>query len=47
VTDCDGTLWDGVVSEDGPADVRFNACHVALQSKLSALERSGRRYMKM
>ena len=42
VTDCDHTLWDGVVSEDGVEGVKFSTPHVELQKKLAALERAGR-----
>ena len=42
VADCDHTLWEGVASEDGPEGVRLTAGHLALQSALSKLQRSGR-----
>ena len=42
VTDCDGTLWDGVVSEDGAESLRFTEAHLMLQRLLSRLQRSGR-----
>ena len=42
VADCDGTLWDGVCSEDGAAGVHFGASQLALHAALSRLQRSGR-----
>ena len=42
VADCDHTLWEGVVSEDGVDGVSFTAAHLALQRKLVALQASGR-----
>ncbi len=42
VTDCDGTLWEGVVSEDGADSLRFTEAHLMLQRLLSRLQRSGR-----
>jgi len=34
VVDCDNTLWQGVVAEDGPHGVRITAGHRALQRRL-------------
>ena len=42
VADCDHTLWEGVVSEDGVNGVSFTAAHLALQQQLLALQASGR-----
>jgi hypothetical protein len=42
VVDCDGVLWDGVVSEDGSQGVRFGQGHLALQRALSRLQQRGR-----
>lgn len=40
VTDCDGTLWDGVVSEDGVDGIRFQPAHLALQASLGRSARA-------
>lgn len=42
VADCDGTLWDGVASEDGPHGVKFGPAQLALQRALARLQQSGR-----
>ena len=42
VADCDGTLWDGVVSEDGVRGVTFGAERLALHGALAKLQRAGR-----
>lgn len=39
--DCDHTLWDGIVSEDGPAHVRIRAPHAALGRALAAASARG------
>eukprot|EP00315_Gephyrocapsa_oceanica_P024471 CAMPEP_0185469950 /NCGR_PEP_ID=MMETSP1365-20130426/98486_1 /TAXON_ID=38817 /ORGANISM="Gephyrocapsa oceanica, Strain RCC1303" /LENGTH=438 /DNA_ID=CAMNT_0028076689 /DNA_START=56 /DNA_END=1371 /DNA_ORIENTATION=+ len=42
VCDCDGTLWEGAVSEEGAAGVTFGAHHLALQRAVAALQAAGR-----
>ena len=42
VSDCDGTLWAGAVSEEGPGGVSFGRGRLALQRALSQLQRRGR-----
>lgn len=42
VADCDQTLWDGVVSEDGAQGLQMGGPHGCLQRRLSELQRSGR-----
>jgi FkbH-like protein len=45
--DCDGTLWGGVLGEDGPAGIRLSAddypgsAFVAFQEQVLALQRAG------
>jgi hypothetical protein len=34
VSDCDGTLWGGAVSEEGAHGISFEAPHLALQAAL-------------
>lgn len=41
VTDCDGTLWDGVVGEDGPEGVRIGHAQKAFQEFLLQQHRAG------
>jgi thioester reductase-like protein/FkbH-like protein len=41
VADCDETLWQGVVGEDGPAGLSFGAGHLALQEFLLQRKRAG------
>ncbi|CAK9043577.1 unnamed protein product [Durusdinium trenchii] len=42
VADCDHTLWEGVVAEDGVQGVKLAAPHVGLQRRLAALQKAGR-----
>jgi FkbH-like protein len=41
VVDLDGTLYEGVLAEDGPAGLRLTAAHRALQESLLDLRRRG------
>ncbi len=41
-SDCDNTLWGGVVGEDGVDKIVISAGHLALQGQLSAQARAGR-----
>lgn len=41
VLDCDGTLWDGVVGEEGVSGVRIDAHRQAIQSFLAARQQAG------
>jgi FkbH-like protein len=41
VVDLDGTLYDGVLGEDGPDGVRLTAAHAELQEHLVSLRRRG------
>jgi FkbH-like protein len=41
VVDLDGTLYDGVLGEDGPDGVRLTGAHARLQEHLLALHRGG------
>ena len=41
VVDCDNTLWDGVVGEDGPQGVRILDSHRRLQQRLVEAARCG------
>lgn len=42
VADCDGTLWQGVASEDGADGVSFGEAQMLLQRALLRLQRHGR-----
>jgi len=41
VCDCDYTLWDGAVAEDGVDGIRFHDPFIALQQRLSLLQSCG------
>ncbi|HEB84195.1 MAG TPA: HAD-IIIC family phosphatase, partial [Bacteroidetes bacterium] len=41
VADCDNTLWDGVVAEDGPEGIRIDPVHLELQSLLLDRKKAG------
>ena len=41
VLDCDNTLWDGVVGEDGPAGIKLTSRHHDLQSFVLAKKQAG------
>jgi predicted enzyme involved in methoxymalonyl-ACP biosynthesis len=40
VSDCDHTLWNGIVSEDGVHGLKFSAPYLELQRKLSELQKA-------
>eukprot|EP00930_Biecheleria_cincta_P008159 TRINITY_DN109543_c0_g1_i1.p1 TRINITY_DN109543_c0_g1~~TRINITY_DN109543_c0_g1_i1.p1 ORF type:complete len:419 (+),score=82.63 TRINITY_DN109543_c0_g1_i1:618-1874(+) len=42
VADCDHTLWDGAVAEDGVQGLGLSGPHLDLQQKLAKLQQSGR-----
>ena len=41
VVDCDNTLWDGVVAEDGVEGIRLTDSHLRLQHRLVNVAKSG------
>ena len=41
VLDCDNTLWDGVVGEDGPSGIKVTSRHRDLQSFMLAKKQAG------
>lgn len=40
VSDCDHTLWNGIVSEDGVHGLKFSGPYLELQRKLSELQKA-------
>ncbi|KTC82805.1 HAD-IIIC family phosphatase, partial [Legionella brunensis] len=41
ILDCDNTLWNGVVGEDGVQGIQINQNHIQLQSKIKELKDQG------
>lgn len=41
VLDCDNTLWQGVIGEDGMQGIRFSAANLALQQRMLSLQAAG------
>jgi len=42
VCDCDNTLWDGIVGEDGPLGIQFSEGRYELQRRLVELKNAGK-----